>query len=344
MTNVELTSLNAANAAQRSAATETPVLTQSTKTVQSVLSGDSVTVTNGFTDLEKLVAQLKSEGDEARQSVAQRRIAAVIDVLGSLSAEQTAALESAATAEAELSVAESEKAALEANLSTMNERSLVLDVEIDALEKAVKQNIEDGKIHREKVEELKRVRAEQATKLQAAEESLSALESAEVRDEDAIAAAQAAVSEASAALAATDASIASHEAAAAEADSAKASNLEKLEAARNEKSELTAKIAETTEQIAAVDARVAALEKTISAAFASLGESALASLASALVSESKASVVTEVEDPKSPEEIRKEELKDIENDPSRFIREAMDRVAELLEDLKTIGDNRSVTA
>ncbi len=345
MTNLDISNLNAAHVASTASTTQieapaTMAATQST----SVLSGDSLTVTNAFSDLEKLLAQLKEESADTRSSVAQQRLAAVLDVLKSLSAEQAAALEAVSGYDAEIASLMKQLESLNSTLETQTGRSAELDVLIDQLEKMVQQNIEDGKIHRQNVQELKELRAEQAAKLAALEENLSALEKADVRDEAAIAAAQAAVANAQTALATTDSKIAS-ETSAAEASETKAAGYQvQLDSAKSEKATVAASIAETAKSIETLNTQISALQSKISKAFASLGESALASLAAALTADAKAATVTDGDKPQSPADVQKEILKEIETNPLRVVREAMDRVGELLEELKEIDSNQPVKA
>ena len=74
-------SLSAAVAAQGAGANEQPSILQE-KQVAPLLGGENVRVLSGaMTDLEKLVARLKSEDDATRTSVAQMRLTAVITAL-----------------------------------------------------------------------------------------------------------------------------------------------------------------------------------------------------------------------------------------------------------------------
>ena len=135
-----------------------------------VLGGESLTVMSGaMSDLEKLVARLKNENENTRQSVTQRRISILGTVLDSMAdriseAERKSLIEierlngQKADAEGDLAGYKAEKTATEGRIA-------VLDAKIKALENAVKQAVEDGKDHNKQVEELERQRAEEQAEL-----------------------------------------------------------------------------------------------------------------------------------------------------------------------------------
>jgi len=135
-----------------------------------VLSGDSLKVTSGeMTDLEKLVARLKNENENVRQSVSQRRVAILQTVLDSLAdrisaAEREKVLEledlntQKATAEADLVTLKGDKATLESRISA-------IDLEIAALEHAVEREVQNGADHRERIAKLKQLRSVEQAKL-----------------------------------------------------------------------------------------------------------------------------------------------------------------------------------
>jgi len=275
--------------------------TTQTKTAAPLLGGENVTVTTAYTDLEKLVARLKNENEDQRASLAQLRLAVVTDVLASLSEEQAEALAKASGLETELGNAKAE--------------SLVVQAEIERLEKAVQQNIEDGKIHRKQVQELKELREKQA-------EKLAALEAAQPPD-------AAAISAAKQALSATDAAIRIASAKAAAADASLEKNRASLEGAQA----LGKKSSE----------RVAGLEKALSEAYGALDQNTVGKLAAALRAATKAETASEgPEAAESPAEARKRELKAEQADPANAIRDALDRIAGLLEDIRTIEENKPV--
>ncbi len=141
-----------------------------TKAAGPVLGGKAVNVTSGAaSDLEKLVAQLKNESAEVRQSVAQRHIAILNTVLSSMAErvtdEQRAAFAEMQKLESDLAQAQADKAKAETGKAAAETRSLELDMQIKALEKAVEQAVEDGKDHREKIQELKKQKAEEDAKI-----------------------------------------------------------------------------------------------------------------------------------------------------------------------------------
>lgn len=345
MTNIELNNLNATAAAAAVSSADAPVLASvQTKATTSILSGDALTVSHAFSDLEKLLAQLKDEDAENRVSVAKQRLASVIDVLNSFSEEQTAALASIADLDAKVSAYVQSASELNTQLAPLNARSLELDLLIDQLEKAVQQNIKDGKVHRENVEKLKAVREEQAAELSAAEESLAALKNAAEQDATAIKAAEKLVAEKKSALDETDSNKETETAALAATETALKSNESNLAKAQSEKATVDGKIKSIKDSIADIDSKVSALQADISAAFSVLGESALASLAAALTADAKAGKVIDGERAETPAEVAKEDLKDIRNDPLRVVRESMDRVGELLEDLKTLDSSQPLKA
>ncbi len=135
-----------------------------------VLGGESLTVTSGaMSDLEKLVARLKNENENTRQSVTQRRISILGTVLDSM-ADRISEAERKSLVEIEIlngqkSDAESNLAGYMAEKTAVEGRISVLDAKIKALENAVKQAVEDGKDHNEQVEELERRRAEEQAEL-----------------------------------------------------------------------------------------------------------------------------------------------------------------------------------
>ena len=139
-------------------------------TLTPVLSGESLKVTSGaMSDLEKLVARLKNEDENVRQSVSQRRVAILQTVLDSLvdrisAADKAKILELEAlngqktAAEEELSGLNGDKAATEGRISA-------IDLEIAALESAVEREVQNGADHREKIAKLKQQRSVEQAKL-----------------------------------------------------------------------------------------------------------------------------------------------------------------------------------
>lgn len=299
MTTVESTQLSIPSAAA-SLPPPSQDAAQGAKTLAALLGGKNLTVSTGYTDLEKIVAQLKNEDADTRLSIARQRLAVIVDVLASLSEEQAEAIAAAAGCEKDLAEATGDR--------------LVIQAEIERLEKAVQQNIEDGKIHRKQVEKLKELRERQRDKL-------DSLENAAVKDEAAIAAAKTA-------LAATEKALQDASRAVIAADAARAANKEALAGAQ--------------EKLDAVEAKISALEGKISAAFTVLDDTTMGKLAAALVAESKASEVSDPGKGESAAEREKRETREIAANPANVIRAAMDRVAELLEDLQTLRANQPV--
>ena len=140
---------------------QTSELTSSAAKTAPLMSSEALKVTSGAsTDLEKLVAQLKNENDDTRQSVAQRRIAILKTVLNTMAtritAVQMANLIQLENLDLELSDVKGKISGMEVEKAQAEFRSAELDAKIQALEKAVEQAIEDGETHREQVDELKR--------------------------------------------------------------------------------------------------------------------------------------------------------------------------------------------
>ena len=136
----------------------------------SVLGGENVKVTSGaMSDLEKLVARLKNESDDAKMSVSQRRISILQTVLDSMNdriteAQKTSVLE-IETLNAEKSTLEQQLGGLKADKTATEGRISLLDEQIAALEKQIEQAVEDGADHREQVAKLKAQRADEQAKL-----------------------------------------------------------------------------------------------------------------------------------------------------------------------------------
>lgn len=166
--------------ATQGTATEDKPLVQQEKQVAPLLGGENVKVTSGATtDLEKLVAQLKNETNETKMSVTQRRISILSTVLDSMSdriseKERVSILEieklngEKAEAEGELAGYTSGKAAAEGRIAA-------LDVQIAALENAIKQAVQDGEDHREQVAKLKEQRAQEQQKLDQINEAIASV-------------------------------------------------------------------------------------------------------------------------------------------------------------------------
>jgi len=147
-----------------------------------ILGGKSLTVTNvATTDLEKLVAQLKNESETTRQNVAQRRVALLQTVLDSMAdrvteAEKTNLLE-IEKLNGQKGELEKELAGLKGDKKATEGRITALDIEIERLTNQIKQAVEDGKDHRERVAELKAQRAKEQAKLDEIEGAIKSVTS-----------------------------------------------------------------------------------------------------------------------------------------------------------------------
>ena len=118
-----------------------------------ILGGESLKVTSGaMSDLEKLVARLKNETDDAKMSVTQRRM----ERNGLIEIEKL---------NGEKAVEAGKLAGLEDDKASAQARIAALDVKIAELEGAIERAVQDGEDHRKQVAELKRQRAVEQKKL-----------------------------------------------------------------------------------------------------------------------------------------------------------------------------------
>ena len=314
-------SLAAAVAAQGAAAGEqAPVLTE--KQVAPILGGDNVRVKSGaMTDLEKLVARLKSEDDETRASVTQMRLAAVMSALETANVTLTQA-QSAAFAD--LTGQQAAQAALENELAEIyaaygigagDNASTVMDMQIKTLEQAVARAVQEGKDHNAAVAKAKEQLARE-------QEKLDRLENAKVKDEKAIAAAREAVAaaqgtyDAAAAGAAGDAKAIS--------DAQSALDKAKTDAAR----------------IPVIQSGLEGASAKIASDMAILGTDKMREIADALgkVAEGADAADEHV----SEAERKKDEEKEIAFDPLNAIREALDKIDAAI--LQAIEENQMLKA
>jgi len=155
---------------------------QAKKGTTPILGGENLKVTSGaMSDLDKLVAKIKNENENTRQSVAQRRVSILQTVLDSMADKITQAekedLLKLEALNGQKSEAESELAGLQADKSAVTGRVSALDIQIDALEKAVEQAVQDGKDHREQVAKLKEQRAEEQAELDRIEGAIKSVSS-----------------------------------------------------------------------------------------------------------------------------------------------------------------------
>ncbi len=314
-------SLSAAVAAQGTAAEEKP-LVQQEKHLAPILGGDNVRVKSGaMTDLEKLVARIKSEDDQTRTNLTRMRLAAVMTALDTASVRLT---QEQATAFADLTEQQATLGTLEAELAQLyaaygigagDDASAVMEAKIKSLEQAVERAVQEGKDHNEAVAKAK----EQLAREQA---ELDKLENAEVKDEAAIAAAQEAVAAAQGAYDAAAAVAAGDAKAISDAQSALAKA--KTDAAR----------------IPAVQAGIGEATAKIAADMAVLGTDTMKEIAAAL---GKVAESTELPEARTSEaEREKEEEKKIAFDPLNAIRDALDKIDAAI--LQTIDENLMLKA
>ena len=165
-----------------------------------VLDGPGVRVSVTGSSLDKLVAKVKGESDNARLDTAKIRIAVILTTLSALNIQMT---ENQRNNLAQLEVLQAQldelTDLLNADVSAKADadaKAAALEAQIAALENAVANAIKDGEEHRKQVEELKKTRAADDAELKAAETALA-------RSEAALAAAQAGLDKARASLAAT---------------------------------------------------------------------------------------------------------------------------------------------
>ena len=136
--------------------------------------GKVLNVTNGgYTDLEKLVAQIKDESKNTRQSIAQRRIAILTTVLDAM-AERVSEEEKANILKLEElnSQIDAENANI-ANTQTQKAAQEALRAKIKALENAIENEKKNGEDHRKQIEELKKQKAEVDAKIQTLENAIA---------------------------------------------------------------------------------------------------------------------------------------------------------------------------
>ncbi len=285
-----------------------------------IMGGASLTVTTALSgDLEKLVAQLKSESQNTRLSL----------VLSSLTSLNEALTEVQKANLAKLDVLDQQLKALtellettKAELATEEANAAVMDAKIAALEKAVKQAIQEGKEHNEAVQKAKAQRDSDQAKL-------DKLKNASKKDEAAIAAAEANLAASQKAL---DAAVA-----VAKGDEAKiAATKANLDTAKAQKAASDEKIAKLRKTIANVESEIASVNAQVQVCLSAIGEKALANIAAAL--QSTANNFQEAEDVPSVAQQEKAAKKEEAVNPLNIIRESLDRLDQALE--QTIHDNR----
>lgn len=95
-------------------------------------------------------------------------------------------------------------------------------------------------------------------------------------------------------------------------------------------------------RIADLESKISSISAQIDEATAAIGEKALANIAAALEAKANTDDVTFDEKPKSTAELEKDALKEVETNPLKAIREALERQDEVV--LDTIGENRELKA
>ena len=209
-----------------------------------VLGGPGVRVSVAGSSLDKLVAKVRGESEDARLASAKRRIAIVLTVLSALNVKVTESQKSNLAQIEALQSQLDELAKLlsgkDGELSADAAKVAALAAQIEALKNAVKNAIKDGEAHRKQVEELKKTRAEDDAELKRAETALANAE---------------------AALAAAQTNLAK-----ARAD---------LDVAKND-------VAADKKEIAGLKSQIASLEKKVGDCVAAVGDTTLAALAAGL--------------------------------------------------------------
>lgn len=128
------------------------------KAAAALLGGASLTVTNGgVTDLEALVAKLKNESERTRFSML---ITSLASISQSLTDVQKRTLEQGLALSAKLDELDKMLDGYVGEEAKAKADALLMQAEIERLQKAIDQAVQDGKDHNELVAEQKRVRAE----------------------------------------------------------------------------------------------------------------------------------------------------------------------------------------
>ena len=142
-----------------------------------VLGGPGVSVTVTGSQLDKLVAKVKGETEDARLDTAKRRIAIVLTALATanirVSEDQKNALVQIELLQGQIDEFSNQLADKNGELAAVTARSAALEAQIEALENAVDNAIKEGEQHRKLVAELKKTRSEDDAELRAAEEALA---------------------------------------------------------------------------------------------------------------------------------------------------------------------------
>ena len=134
------------------------------KAAAALFAGASVTVTNGaMTDLEALVAKLKSENERAKFSMLMASLASIGQ---SLTDSQKRTLDQGLALSKKLDALGEMLEGYTGDEARAKAEAAILQAKIDSLQKQIDQAVKDGKEHNELVAEQKRVRAELDAKKQ----------------------------------------------------------------------------------------------------------------------------------------------------------------------------------
>ena len=160
---IQLDTTRLAGSIQMSAP-DLPAPSEQGKALAALLGGKSLTVTDGsMTDLEALVAKLKSDSERTRFLMLMTSLTSIGQ---SLNAAQKSALESGLALAEKLSELEGDLKGYTDDEAKTKAEMTILEAKIDQLQKLIDQAVEDGKEHNELVAEQKRVREELAAKEQ----------------------------------------------------------------------------------------------------------------------------------------------------------------------------------
>lgn len=291
---------------------------------QPILGGENVKVTSGAaTDLEKLVAKLKVEGDNARADLTRVRLTAVTSALGAanvlLNKIQSEALATIVAKQTEINAMNSEIAGICAAYGIQPNgpvgTAMAMQVKISALEKAVERAVQEGKDHNAMVaktkEQLDRDKAE-----------LARLENAQNKDNAKIQAARNAVN---ASQGAYDAAVAL-----ASGDAKKIADAQSA----------VAKAKTDAARVSALYSAIGTAESAVKAAYARIGGDKMGEISSVLA---RAADGADAPDERtSAAERKKEEEKEIANDPIKAIFDDLDRISAAIS--RMIEENQMVTA
>ena len=158
---IQLDTTRLAGSIQMSAP-DLPAPTEQGKALAALLGGASLTVTSAeMSDLEALVAKLKSESERTRFLMLMTSLTSIGQ---SLDAAQKSALESGLALAEKLGELEGDLKGYTDDEAKTKAEMAILEAKIDQLQKLIDQAVEDGKEHNELVAEQKRVREELVAK------------------------------------------------------------------------------------------------------------------------------------------------------------------------------------